>query len=40
MLTKHLLDTEELNFRIRLSEERLLEKYFQMPAVFQDPCAQ
>ena len=40
MLTKHLLDTEELNFRICLSEERLLEKYDQMPAVFQDPCAQ
>lgn len=39
MLTKHFMDIDELNCRIRLSEKRLLEGYYQMPEVFQEYCA-
>ncbi len=39
MLVKHLFDHEELAERIARSSARLREPYYQMPDVFQPPCA-
>ena len=39
MLKKHIFDRAELDERIALSYSRLLGDYYQMPAVFQEYCA-
>ena len=39
MLKKHIFDRAELDERIALSYNRLLGDYYQMPAVFQEYCA-
>ena len=39
MLMKHIFDQAELDERIARSFNRLLGDYYQMPAVFQEYCA-